>query len=436
LTTSSRVQPVRSRLRAALIAVLGLALGLTLVGTSGAVAGPGEGTESVQSDTGPFVDIIEVSGELDPIMSGFIRESIRKATADKAQALVIQLDSPGDLLSEDDLDVLTLAVTHSALPIAVWVGGPPNPRALGGAFRLVLAADVSGASERARLGEASITALWKDDPLSGATVTGKEALKRKVVADDSPVLVEFVGRLDGKTINGITLDTAEDVVDGQAQLRAVRFQKLDLLERLLHTAVNPTVMYLLLAIGLGLLVFEFFTGGIGVAAGVGIGCLALASYGLGLLPLRPLSLAAIVGAMVAFSIDVQAGAAKFWSAVGTVAFAVGSLTLLTEGRRVPLLWVALVTVLIVLSMVAGMPTMVRTRFATPTIGREAMIGELGEATTAISPEGVVSILGAPWRARTNRATPIKAGEAVRVASIDGLLLEVEPLEGAATDHRG
>ncbi len=48
----------------------------------------------------------------------------------------------------------------------------------------------------------------------------------------------------------------------------------------------------------------------------------------------------------------------------------------------------------------------------------------------------MTVLGAPWRARTNRATPIPAGAPVRVAAIDGLLLEVEPLEGAAKDHRG
>jgi membrane-bound serine protease (ClpP class) len=64
-----------------------------------------------------------------------------------------------------------------------------------------------------------------------------------------------------------------------------------------------------------------------------------------------------------------------------------------------------------------------------------MIGEEGQAVTAVDPDGVVEVRGAPWRARTNRATPVAAGEAVRVVEVDGLLLEVEPLEGAARDHR-
>ena len=100
-------------------------------------------------------------------------------------------------------------------------------------------------------------------------------------------------------------------------------------------------------------------------------------------------------------------------------------------------WITLVVGIggTVLAFVVGMPSMVRTRFATPTIGREWMIGELGEVVEAVDPDGVVSVRSARWRARTNRATPVAAGEPVRVVAIDGVTLEVEPLEGAARDHR-
>jgi membrane-bound serine protease (ClpP class) len=65
-----------------------------------------------------------------------------------------------------------------------------------------------------------------------------------------------------------------------------------------------------------------------------------------------------------------------------------------------------------------------------------MVGEVGTAAGRIAPDGIVTVREAPWRARTNRATPIAAAAPVRVVSIDGLLLEVEPLDGAAKDHRG
>jgi membrane-bound serine protease (ClpP class) len=86
-------------------------------------------------------------------------------------------------------------------------------------------------------------------------------------------------------------------------------------------------------------------------------------------------------------------------------------------------------------MITGMPAIVRTRFSTPTIGRGWMIGELGVAESAVDPEGLVRVRDALWRARTNRATPIAAGGQIRVVEIVGLLLEVEPEEGAARDYR-
>ena len=90
---------------------------------------------------------------------------------------------------------------------------------------------------------------------------------------------------------------------------------------------------------------------------------------------------------------------------------------------------------VVLAFLGGMPSMVRTRFSTPTIGREWMIGELGRAVTSVNPDGVVQIRDALWRAATNRATPIDELDRVRVVGIDGLVLEVEPEEGGARDYR-
>src|SRR3546814_9111106 len=138
--------------------------------------------------------------------------------------------------------------------------------------------------------------------------------------------------------------------------------------------------------------------------------------------------------MVGYVIDVQTGVPRVWTGIATVAFVAGSVVLY-DG--VSLSWVTLLIGIVGMSlaMVAGMPSMVRTRFSTPTIGREWMVGELGVAQGPVAPDGIVTVRDAPLRARTNRATPIEPGQQVRVASIAGLLLEVEPLEGAARDHR-
>ena len=143
--------------------------------------------------------------------------------------------------------------------------------------------------------------------------------------------------------------------------------------------------------------------------------------------------------MFAFAIDVQVGIPRFWTGVGIVGTVIGSLWLFESlpGATLRPSWITLLAGIggTVLAFVVGMPSMVRTRFATPTIGREWLLGELGEVVVAVDPDGVVKVGDGTWRARTNRATPVAAGAPVRVVAIDGVTLEVEPLEGAARDHR-
>ncbi|MEZ5135531.1 MAG: NfeD family protein [Acidimicrobiales bacterium] len=197
---------------------------------------------------------------------------------------------------------------------------------------------------------------------------------------------------------------------------------------------SPAVAYLLFAIGLALFVFELFTAGVGIAGTVGAVCFILGCYGLAALPARPVAVALLVLAFPAFAVDVQTGVPRLWTGVGIVAFAVGTL-FLYDGVSMSWLTIAVGMIGILLTFLSGMPSMVRTRFATPTIGRDWMIGSMGRAVTDISPDGVVQIDGAQWRATTNRATPIEQLDKVRVIGIDGLVLEVEPEEGGARDYR-
>ncbi len=386
----------------------------------------------VKSDArpaGPFVDILEVDGRIDPVTADFVLKSLKKAKRDRAQAVVIQLNSPGSVLSTAQMDELTSAMSAPGqVPVAVWVG-PSGARARQGAVELLGAVDFVGVGGKVAV-----------QPPGSEALNAKQAIDTEVADVQAPVLADFIGQLDGKTFDGVTLDTAaapEKGKDGRqtASLKTVRFQRLGLLQQLLHNMANPGITFLLLTIGLALAVFEFYTGGVGVAGAVAVFCAGLGAYGLGVLPTRPIGAVMVVGAFVALAIDVQAGQPRFWTAVGTVALAAGSRVLFAGGVSVPLWWAAVVVVMIVVFMVGGMPTMIRTRFATPTIGRESMIGELGIARTDVSPDGVVTVNGAPWKARTNRATPILVGSPLRVAAIDGLVLEVEPLEGAAKDHR-
>jgi membrane-bound serine protease (ClpP class) len=366
------------------------------------------------------VDVVEVSGRIDPVVADFLRRSVDRAERARSEVLVIQLDSSGVLVGRSRFAALVERIRTSEVPVAVWVG-PTGASASGATAALLTAAEASGMAPGTK-----VAGLGPD-----------QARERGLVGTVDPTLGEFVVGLDGRQVGDRTLRTARVVSEGELlrrqQAGQVRFAKLGLTERLLHLTADPSVAYLLLIVGLLLIVFEFFTAGVGVAGVTGAVSLILSAYGLAVLPTSLLGLALIGLGVFGYSVDLQAGAPRAWTGIGAVSLFVGSWRLFPGDLALPWLVIVLMSAGVALFMLAGMTAMLRARFSTPTIGRESMIGQMGEATTGIDPEGMVDLRGGMWRARTNRATPIPAGERVRVVAIDGLLLEVEPETGGAKD---
>jgi membrane-bound serine protease (ClpP class) len=414
-----------------------------LLGLGGGTAGAQQ-TESCATagDRGGRLAVITVSGLLDPVLARFIERSLADAEDADMGWLVLQVNSKGTVVPDDRVAELVEAVRTSPVPVAVWVG-PSGTRATEGIAQIAAVACSVGVAPGSRIGDmgdpvvdpARFSQPFQDalDRLEDETVDADTALELGLVERPAPVLGEFLINLDG-------VET-EEVEDEEGRTRQTVagesipvFSKLPIGDQLLHTVSSPAVAYLLLLTGFALIVFELFTAGVGIAGLVGAGCTVLGCYGLANLPARGWAVALLVVTILAYAVDVQTGVPRFWTGLGTVALVVGSL-FLYDGLS--LSWITLLVGIVgmLIFVIGAMPAMVRTRFSTPTIGRGWMIGEEGEAATAIDPEGVVRVRGAPWRARTNRATPVPVGEAVRVVEVDGLLLEVEPLEGAARDHR-
>jgi membrane-bound serine protease (ClpP class) len=259
-----------------------------------------------------------------------------------------------------------------------------------------------------------------------------------------PTLVSLLGTLDGRTVvtssgpHKLSLAKVQQTSNGPRRIpnQSVHFRKLGLAQQAIHTLSSPSIAYVLYVAGLALIVFEFFTAGVGLAGLAGAGAVVGAFIGFSHLPVHPWAVALLAVGVVGFAIDVQAGGFGFWTAAGFVALVAGSLTL-TGGEHLDPRWwvVVLVCAGTTVFMLAGMTAAVRSRFSTPTVGREGMVGEMGRAEVDVAPDGVVRIRDALWRARTNRATPIKAGDSVRVVEVQGLILEVEPETGGARDYR-
>jgi membrane-bound serine protease (ClpP class) len=413
------------------------------------------------------IDIVDIEGLFDETNLGFALDSIKQANERGSSMVVLQLDSDGTV----DADVTRLldAIARSAVPVAAWVG-PSGSNAPGSVALIVAAAHVNGIAQGSNIGPAypltvdgehemsraavtrTIAALEKSrgrDGRSAARVTSHSLNATAAVGDGvveriSPTLGDFIVQLNGKTVktaSGIhKLVTAKVIGTGNdRKLRPsqeFRFLSPGLTDQVTHTLNQPGIAYLLFTIGLALILFEFFTAGIGLAGLVGAFALVGAFVGFSHLPVRDWAVALIVLSVVAYAVDIQAQIAKAWTAIGTVLFVVGSLFLYDSDVLTPSWWVyALLIAGVLLFMLTAMPSMVRARFSTPTIGRDGLVGEEGRAETAVNPDGVVRVRDALWRARTNRATPIASGEPMRVVEIQGLLLEVEPLEGGAIDYR-
>jgi membrane-bound serine protease (ClpP class) len=400
------------------------------------------------------VDVLQVDGLFDHIVVQSIGDAIDHAVDKHSQALVLQVDSRGAVVSDEEMAALLGRIAESPVPIGVWVG-PTGARLYGAPAQILAVADVTGMAPGARVGNVG-PPVSDEYPLTPALVALENrtvglsdarslaVFKQRISDEGIPTIRNMLEALDGYTENGVALDTTTQVVTASGTVQretvaAVRFSKLTLLDQLFHTVASPPVAYLLFLVGLALLIFEFFTAGVGVAGVVGAGCTILACYGIAELPARTWAVGLLVAAMAAFAIDVQVGIPRFWTGVGILFTIIGSFWLFepVSGSSLRPNWLSLIAGIggTMLAFIVGMPSMTRTRFATPTIGRDWLIGSEGVAVSAVDPDGLVRIGEAQWRARTNRATPIKPGEPLRVAAIDGVTLEVEPLEGAAKDYR-
>ena len=425
----SNLKRTRRSLAALIIVVV------AIVGILGSPASSHDGHDHSRE-----IRIIEVSGLLDPIEIDYIDSQIEDAQRQWALAIVLQINSPGSTSDRQEVRDLLQNIEGSLVPVGAWIG-QSGATAQGAAAHLVQAADYSGIAPGSRIGNFAEFATSTEPPTQlGAhdLRRGEDAVDAGLVNVMAPTLGEFLLAMeDAELIEKISTEIEQ--ADGLIQRSVagdvtVAFNKLSLLDQLFHTVASPAVTYLLFLAGMSMLLLDFFTGGIGVAGGVGCGSLLFGCYGLGVLDVRMWALVLLVVAMLGFAVDLQTGVPRFWTVVGAVLLIIGSLWLFATHS---MSWLTLVggiglTLAFILS---GMPALIRTRYGTSTLGREWMVGKMTEAATDLAPDGLVVFENAQWRARVNRLTPIKEGESARIVGLEGLVLEVEPEEGGAVDYR-
>ncbi len=402
---------------------------------------------AVAQEAGPVV-VADVRGPLDQRAIDFLAGTLEIGDA---QLVVFQLDNPG--VASGDLAALLDAVEAAPVPVVAWVG-PAGATAYGGAAQLVAAVPIAGAAPGARIGYASPTVQRGDTAIlvPDAAILDLAHRSVEVTESDAPAFVDvvvpsigqFIAGLDGtvvETADGpVTLETSQTVIgDTGVEIITpsveVHFLKPSLLTRFLRLAVNPEAALFFLLAGLTVAVFEFYAAGVGLAAAVAALLLFLAGYGLATLPVSWWAVAMLLGGMALTTWDLQRNELGIRSLSGTALLLVGGMRFTTAHPQFGPAWwqVVLIVAGVALFFMFAITTVIRSRFSTPTIGREHLVGRSGIAESGFDPEGVVSVDGARWRARSRRAAGIRMGEQIVVLGVDGVVLDVGP---AQTPHGG
>ncbi len=388
------------------------------------------------------IEVLEVTGPIDATLVEFLEGTLQEAVARGSQAVILQLDAPGAVT--EDIHRLLELVEDPPLPVVVWVGPAPAV-AYGGAAQLLAAAQVGLAAPGTRIGYLQPTVAGGGGPSQAPAGMPPRLLDEAVlvegpvpglVAEAIPTLGQVVVGLHGRmvTVRGEarTLATAEPSEGGEGPRPAVgvRFHQPGLLARVLRMALRPEAAFLFLVTGLAVGVFEYYALGPGIAAAVAVLLLLVGGYGLAVLPLTWWALSLTLGGLGLLAADVQRGAPGIATATGLVMLAVGGLRFTDAAPQlVPVWWAVLATVVAVgLFFRVGITTVARARFSTPTIGREHLIGRQGKAASDLTPEGVVLVGEAQWKAVSHRQAGIRAGDPVTVVGVRGAVLRVEPAE--------
>jgi len=386
-------------------------------------------------------DVIDLSGVWDGRIIDFAIDSIEAAAASgSVEYVVLAIDSEGVVAGSEQLAELAELVANPPLPVVTWIGAAPA-RAYGGAAQVALAADVVLAAPGSEIGYLEPTIAGDEESAPVIDFAGLAHLVDEAALVDDTGLFDEVGpesaapRQVGQFLNGrevatsggaVVLQTVREFEGGVTNLETV-IREPDLVDQFFRLAASPEAAFFFLVAGLTVAAFEFYAIGPGIAAGTAAVSLVLAGYGLAVLPVRwwAVALAALSVLLMAWSY--QRGGIFLFTTLGILGLAVAGFWFTDAAPQIS---PGIPGVLLTIGSAAfffllAMPTVARSRFSTQTIGREGLVGRVGRAVTALTPDGEVDIDGAVWRATSHREAGISPGDPIEVVGVEGWYLEVD-----------
>lgn len=403
---------------------------------------------------------IKVDDTIQPVSAEYISRGIDYAAQQHANAVLIELRTPGGLV--ESTREIVAKILASPVPVIIYVS-PTGANAASAGFYILESADIAAMAPGTNTGSAHPVGYdIKDEVMKakvendlaaflrsyegkrnrnlavGETVvreskafSDQEALNQHLIEIVAPNEQDLLTQANNRTITRFDGSTAvmktatAPIVDYDPSLK----------EKILGFLVNPNIAFLVFAIGAISLYVEFNHPGAVIPGVLGTIFILLAAFSLNLLPVRFAAVTLIFASFAFFVLEAKYATHGILGLGGMVLLTLGGL-LLVDGP-VPELRVKFITALSVAIPFGAitvflMTIAIRARRNKVTTGPEGMIGQTGIARSPLTPSGQVLVMGELWSAYSS--TPIPAGEPVIVRAVDGLTLKVELAKQSASSR--
>jgi membrane-bound serine protease (ClpP class) len=398
---------------------------------------------------------IVVDDAIHPITDEYIGRAVDEAKRDHDQALLIELNTPGGLMSS--MEHIIQAILASPVPVIIYVT-PSGSGAASAGFFILESADVAAMAPGTNTGAAHPVSAFggkMDDVMKekienyaaallrsyvskrgrnvelaetavrqSKSFTDQEALSQKLIDYVAPTEQELFRQMQGKPIKRFNGETVTLHLVGEP----VRLFEMTLKQHILDFLINPNIAFLLLVVGALLLYVELNHPGAVVPGMVGVVFILLAIFAFDLLPVRWAAIILIFTAFALFVLEAKFATHGVLGIGGVVTMVLGALLLVDAPipeMRVHL-WTALaVSIPFGAITVLLMGLALKARRNKVVTGSQGLVGEIGQAQSPLSPRGKIFVHGEIWDAVASVDVP--AGEPVVVRLVDGLQLLVDPV---------
>jgi membrane-bound serine protease (ClpP class) len=404
------------------------------------------------------VHLITIDGVINPVSMEFIIESIETAEEADAELLIIELDTPGGLMTS--MHDIVKSILSSEVPVAVYVS-PSGSRAGSAGVFITMAAHIAAMAPGTNIGSAhpvTITgsqdtsevmmekiindavasiksvaekrgrnAEWAEKAIrESANITESEALDNNVIDFVAPTVDSLLAIIDGLEV---------EVLEGKKVLatqnaRIISFS-MNWRQKVLDVLSDPNILYILFLLGISGLGLELYNPGAILPGVVGGICIILFLYSVQTIPINYAGALLIIFSAVLFLLEIKIPSYGLLSIGGIVSFVLGSIMLVDSPLPfMQISWQVILGAAITFSLffILAVGFAVRTFRKKPTTGREGLIGEEGVSLEDFKQAGSVEVHGEIWRAITD--TRIKKGQKIIIESLDEkhLTVRIKPIK--------